>query len=79
MLNSKQLASDVSAASEQFITALNEALNTAKTSCAPDELERFKKALGTIVCTLEMDLLWPLYKQHPELEPESLKGWENEI
>jgi hypothetical protein len=23
---------------------------------------------------MEVDLLWPLYKLHPELEPENLRG-----
>jgi hypothetical protein len=78
MISTNNLASKVSAAGEQFIVSLNVALNTAKDSCSPEEFERFKKAIGTIIGTLEIELLWPLYKQHPDLEPESLKGCKNE-
>lgn len=41
-----------------------------------EEFERLKRAVGEVVGTLEVDFLWQLYKQHPSLEPENLKGWE---
>ena len=78
MLSSKELAADVSAAGEAFVAAMSEALDTAKVSCTPAELKRFKDAVGCVIGTLEVDLLWPLYKQHPDLEPENLRGWKNE-
>jgi hypothetical protein len=55
---------------------LSAAFEDARTSQAPAEFEKLKDAVGRVVGSVEVDLLWPLYKQHPELEPENLKGWE---
>ena len=78
MLSSKKIATDISEAGETFVAALSAALDAAKTSCTPDEFERLKRAVGSVIGTLEVDMLWPLYKQHPELEPETLRDWKND-
>lgn len=69
-------ARKVSAAAEVFFRELFDALEAARTSASPEEFEKLKHAVGNVVGTMEVDLLWPLYKSHPSLEPENLKGWE---
>jgi hypothetical protein len=76
MISDPIRAQAVSAAAEAFIRELSGALESARTSAPPSQFERLKKAVGQVVGTLEVDLLWPLYKQHPSLEPDNLKGWE---
>ena len=78
MLSSKELATTVSAAGERFVGALSKSLSAAKSSLAPEEYESFKKAVGSVIGTLEIDLLWPLYREHPDLEPENLRNWKDE-
>ena len=73
------MAGRVAAASEGFVEALNKALLEVQATAAPAEFERFRRAVGMIVGSLEVELLSPLYKQHPELEPESLRGGRNDI
>ena len=73
MIESTKLATSLSASGEYFIGELSSVLNTAKTTCSAEEWERIKRAIGLVIGTLEGEILWPLYKQHPELEPESLK------
>lgn len=70
-------AQAVSRAAEHFIVELSRAFEAARSSTTPEEFERLKRAVGVVVGTLEVDLLWPLYKQHPNLEPENLKNWES--
>lgn len=77
MVSSKKLASSIGTASESFIIELGKALDEAKVSATPEEYEKLKKAIGVVIGTLEIDLLWPLYTKHPELEPENLKGWQS--
>jgi hypothetical protein len=77
MIQSKTLAEALAKEGESFIKGLNQALLESKTICSPEEYEKFKRAVGIVVGNLEIELMWPLYKLHPELEPESLKGWEN--
>jgi hypothetical protein len=79
MISDPVRAQAVSAAAEAFIRELSVALESARTSTRSSEFERLKKAVGHVVGTLEVDLLWPLYKEHPSLEPENLKGWEGGV
>lgn len=69
-------AKALSKAAEQFLQELSRALEFARGTSPSEDFERLKVATGSVVGTLEVDLLWPLYKQHPTLEPENLKGWE---
>ena len=78
MVRSKELATTLSAAGERFVEALSECLSSAKSSSTPEEYERFKRAIGSVVGTLEIDLLWPLYREHPDLEPKNLRNWKDE-
>ena len=73
MIESTELATSLSASGEHFIGELSSVLNTAKTTCNAEEWERIKRAIGIVIGTLEVEVLWPLYKKHPDLEPESLK------
>ena len=74
MISDRQRAVAVSNAAEEFIRQLSLALKAVQSSGSSVEFERLRKAIGQVVGTLETDLLWPLYKQYPELEPENLKG-----
>ncbi len=78
MVKSKQLAIAVGAAGETFVVALSKCLSTAKSSSAPEEYEGLKRAVGSVIGTLEVDLLGPLYREHPDLEPENLRNWKDE-
>ena len=78
MITSKELATDVCAAGELFIEALGLALRRAQSSCPPDEYEKFTEAVGLIIAKVDFDLLWPIYKKHPELEPESVRERKSE-
>ncbi|MFZ2267274.1 MAG: hypothetical protein WAV95_06815 [Azonexus sp.] len=74
MLKNKEMATAVSLSGEQFIADLNAVLNKARTTCEPEEYQRFLKSVGLVVGTIEVDMLGPLYKQHPDLEPDGLTG-----
>ena len=76
MIPDRQRAVAVSKAAEEFIKQLSLALQTVQVNGSSEDFERLRKAIGEVVGTLEADLLWPLYKQYPDLEPENLKGWE---
>ena len=76
MISNVNSAQAVSQAAEQFLRELSEALELARNTAEPGDFERLKHAVRVLVGTLEVDLLWPLYKLHPDLEPDNLKGWE---
>lgn len=72
-------ALEVSKAAEHFLSELARAFESARSTSTPDEFARLKQAVGVVVGTLEVDLLWPLYKQHPGLEPEYFRGVEGRL
>jgi len=76
MIANVNSAQAVSKAAEHFLRELSRALEHARATAEPDDFERLKQAVGVVVGTLEIDLLWPLYKQHPDLEPKNIKDWE---
>lgn len=76
MIADRERAIAVSRAAEELIKQLALALKAAQSAGTAQDAERLRKSIGEVVGTLESTLLWPLYKQHPDLEPENLKGWE---
>jgi hypothetical protein len=76
MIQDPDRARAVATAAEAFLQELSHTLEAVRMSAPQPEFEKLKHAVGQVVGTLEIDLLWPLYKEHPELEPENLKGWE---
>jgi hypothetical protein len=76
MISDSTSAQAVSKAAEQFLEELSRALELARATVPAEEIERLKVAVGRVVGTLEVELLWPLYKLHPTLEPENLRARE---
>jgi hypothetical protein len=74
MISDPVQARAVSESAEAFVRALSHAFEAARTTMPPTEFERLKVAVGNVIGIMEVDLLWPLYKLHPELEPENLRG-----
>ena len=78
MIADRECAIAVAQAAEEFIKQLSLALKAAQSTGTAQDAARLRKSIGEVVGTLESTLLWPLYKQHPDLEPENLKGWEKD-
>jgi hypothetical protein len=76
MIADRQRAVAVSQAAEEFIKQLSLTLTAAQSSGTTQDVELLRKSIAEVIGTLETTLLWPIYKQHPDIEPKSLKGWE---
>jgi hypothetical protein len=74
MLKSKPIAESICTSGENLIAILNQALHDPRASSTPEAFEEFKRAVGHVIGTLDGELLAPLYQEHPDLEPESLRG-----
>jgi hypothetical protein len=70
----------LSAMNYDYATAMNEhmadviaqitrAVILARSKADPDEYPDIKKALGLLIGSIEMDILWPIYRKFPELDP----------
>lgn len=53
---------------------LNDALLVVRSSCPADEFEAYRGTVGQIMGAIVVDLLQPIYAQHPEAIPPELKS-----
>ncbi len=69
----------LSAMNYDYATAMNEhmadvigqitrAIILAQSKADPDEYPDIKKTLGLLIGSIEMDILWPIYRKFPELD-----------
>jgi len=48
---------------------LNEGLRTVQQHCEEDEFKRFRREIGKLMGALFLDVVGPIYKEHPTLIP----------
>ena len=53
--------------------ALNEALIVAQANCTADEFVALRSVVGRIMGTIVIELLQPLYAEHPGITPPELR------
>jgi len=70
MVKDRELARTAMVMAEAFIRGVNGLLQEAQERCSPDEYEAFKRGVGISMGTVDMRLLEPLYRVHPDLMPE---------
>ena len=52
---------------------INQTLCTIKDNCDEKEFKVFRRAFGRVMGYLYLDILGPIYKEHPTLTPDELK------
>ena len=78
MLTDKNLAIAAIRLSEAYLIGLNLVLAEVQQNCSDAEFQAFRRAVGLSMGKVDLELLDPLYKAHPELEPEGHKLDPNE-
>lgn len=48
---------------------LDESVATVKMTCPPEEFESYRRSVGRILGQVLLDVLNPLYAEHPTLKP----------
>lgn len=51
---------------------LDESVRIAKDGCSPEEFLSYRRKVGEIMGSILIDILNPLFREHPELTPEGL-------
>ncbi len=51
---------------------LNDAVLVVRANSSDEELERFRKTVGAIMGAIVVDVLQPLYAEHPDIVPPEL-------
>ena len=53
---------------------LDDLMGLTTDTCTAEEAMKFRRAAGKIMGHIFVDILDPVYREHPELEPEELKS-----
>ena len=73
MIQDKETASKINDLMLEFSKKLNESALLVQQDCPDPEFQNYKKAVGYIMGRMFMDVMRPIYKDHPDLKPEQLK------
>jgi hypothetical protein len=65
-------AQRISALMLDYGAKLDESVDFVKTRCSDEEFNRYKEAVGRILGNMLLDIMNPLYEEHPDLRPPNL-------
>ena len=69
----KQTASDVSALMLEVTEKLNASVEHVRSAGSTEEFESYRSAVAEILGTVLLEVLNPIYAEHPELKPAELR------
>ena len=68
----KQIASDVNKLMLDYAAKLDESLRVVMENCPAEEFKRYREAVSHIMMTMLLDVMNPIYAEHPEFKPAAL-------
>ncbi len=58
----------------EYYAKLDASVQLVQDRCSIDEFKKYRKAMGLIMGHMTTEVMMPLYKKHPDLEPISFKA-----
>lgn len=69
----KSVAEKVLALMLEYSGKLDGSVQLVKDTCTEQEFLDYRTAVAKIMGEMCVEIMWPIFKEHPELEPEQLK------
>jgi hypothetical protein len=73
MISDRALAQEVSACMLECTAKLNDLIAHAQVVCPDSEYPQFRLAIGRVMGEILLEVMNPLYVEHPELKPDGLR------
>lgn len=70
----REIASEILALMMEYSGKFDRSLSHVMNTCSNEEFLKYRKAVGWILGTMFVDIMTPIFKEHPDLEPESLRS-----
>ena len=70
LLSDVDIARDVSVKLHAIFADLENTLRVVE-KASPNDLHRYRRAIGQVCAALVLDVMAPIYKQHPSIRPEN--------
>jgi hypothetical protein len=72
MIESKDVAKEISLLMLEYGAKLDASVALVQQTCGEAELRAYKQAIGILMGDMLMNVMNPLYAQHPDLKPREL-------
>lgn len=69
----KEVASQVNDLMLEFSAKLDQSLRTVMEQSTEQDFKNYRNAVGQLMGIMLLDVMNPIYKEHPELKPEQLR------
>jgi len=73
MIKNKEIAKEISELMLTFGDKLDHSASIVRESCPKEEFENYRNAIAKILAEMLLEVMNPLYKEHPGIKPEQLK------
>jgi hypothetical protein len=73
MISNKATARKVERTMKKYSRALDESIRLVRDTCPEAEFKAYRKIIGQIMGAPYLDLMRPIHRRFPDLEPEALK------
>ncbi len=73
MIADQSTAKHISELMLRFSTELDDSVKVVQENCPEDELSKYRRAVGSIMAEILLEVLNPLYSTHPTLTPPGFK------
>jgi hypothetical protein len=73
MITNKKTARKVEKTMRTCSAALNQSVRLVMDTCSEREFKAYRKVIGQIMGAIYVDVMWPIHRRFPDLEPEALK------
>ena len=73
MINNKEVAKQTILIIKECSDRLDESITLVQDSCDPNEFQKYRKVAGRIMGSMLIDIMNPIFKEHPDIMPKELK------
>jgi hypothetical protein len=73
MLSNKETAREVESAVRQCSAILDQSIHRVMETCPEEEFKAYRRTIADIMGAIYMDVMQPIHRQNPDLEPPELK------
>ena len=72
MILNKEIADQISELMLEYSAKLDQSLKTVMDTCSEQEFKQYRDAVGQLLGIMLMDVMNPIYIEHPDLKPAQL-------
>jgi hypothetical protein len=68
----KEIAQQISSLMLEYAAKLNGSVELVMANASAEETQRYKRAVGTVMGEMLIEIMNPIYAEHPDLKPPQL-------